>query len=66
LIAEVSRPAKAMFLSPPAQNDGEVRCSGATDRSEANGPHAESVGWRPTVRTMHEHERGDQRFDAAA
>src|SRR6266480_289721 len=37
-----------------------------TDRSEANGPHAESVGWRPTMRTMHEHEHGEQRFGAAA
>src|SRR5436190_3089139 len=37
-----------------------------TDRSEANGPHAESVGWRPTVRSMHEHEHGEQRFGAAA
>ena len=37
-----------------------------TDRSAANGPHAESVGWRPTMRTMHEHEHGEQRFGAAA
>ena len=37
-----------------------------TDRSEANGPHAESVGWRPTMRTMHEHEHGEQRFGSAA
>lgn len=56
--------APALYLPRARPIDGEVRCSGATDHSEANGPHSESAGWRPTVRTMHEH--GEQRFGAAA
>src|SRR5215207_6582593 len=53
-----------------------VRCSGPPSTSPYRarlvwaGPRRQPVGatfeWRSTVRTMHEHERGEQRFGAAA